>query len=133
MKKAIIRRSTKQKSIILEELSRVRTHPSADEIFKMVRKRLPLISFGTVYRNLNLLKEQGRILELACGKYSCRYDATTANHYHFVCLSCSGVFDVDEPLLKNIDKRVTRESGMEVKYHRIKFFGYCHECKNKDS
>ena len=81
MKREIKRRATKQKGIILEELSKVKTHPTADSVFSIVRKRLPTISFGTVYRNLNLLRDDGKVLELSAGRYSCRYDATTANHY----------------------------------------------------
>ena len=132
MKREIKRRVTKQKSIILQELCRVKTHPTADSVFRMVRKRLPAISFGTVYRNLNLLRDDGKVLELSAGRYSCRYDATTANHYHFACLSCGSLFDVDTDVLKDIDSKISKKSGMKVKYHRIKFYGYCPNCKDSE-
>lgn len=129
MKREILRRTTRQRKIILEELKKVKTHPTADSIFKMARRKLTNISFGTVYRNLNILKDQGQILELTCGKYSCRYDGDTKNHYHFFCLECKNVFDLDEPILKDLDKKINRTSGMDVKYHRIDFYGYCKDCK----
>lgn len=129
MKREILRRTTKQRKIILEELRKVKTHPTADSVFRMVRRRVPCVSFGTVYRNLNLLRDQGEILELACGKYSCRYDGKTRNHYHFLCLGCQKVFDLDEPVFKNLDARISKKSGMLVKYHRIDFYGYCKDCK----
>lgn len=129
MKKEILRRKTKQRSTILEELRKVKTHPTAYSVFRMVRRRIPSISFGTVYRNLNLLKEQGEILELTCGKYSCRYDGNIKNHYHFLCLKCQKVFDLDKPVLKNLDRKIIRHSGFQVKYHRIDFYGYCQDCK----
>lgn len=132
MKREIKRRATKQKGVILEELGKVKTHPTADSVFGIVRKRLPTISFGTVYRNLNLLRDEGKILELSSGKYSCRYDATTVNHYHFACLCCGSLFDLDTEVLKDIDTRISRKSGMKVKYHRIKFYGYCLNCKNNE-
>lgn len=129
MKREILRRTTKQRKIILEELMKVKTHPTADSLFRMVRRRLTNISFGTVYRNLNLLKDEGRILELTCGKYSCRYDGDTKNHCHFFCLECKNVFDLDEPILKDLDKKISIKSGMNIKYHRIDFYGYCKGCK----
>lgn len=129
MKREILRRNTRQRRMILEELKKVRTHPTADSLFRMVRRRLPSVSFGTVYRNLNLLKAEGQILELTCGKYSCRYDGDTRNHYHFFCLECKKVFDLNEPILKDLDKKVSRKAGISVKYHRIDFYGYCKGCK----
>lgn len=129
MLKNILRRNTRQRNIILEELKKVKNHPTADSLFKLVRKKLPFISFGTVYRNLNLLRDQGQILELTCGRYSCRYDGDIRNHYHFFCVSCKQLFDLDGPILKNLDKRVSKNSGVVVKYHRIYFYGYCRECK----
>lgn len=129
MEKEILRRTTRQRKLILEELRKVKTHPTADSLFRAARRRLPSVSFGTVYRNLNLLKDEGQILELTCGKYSCRYDGDTKNHYHFFCLKCKKVFDLDEPILKDLDKKVSRKSGMNIKYHRIDFYGYCKDCK----
>jgi hypothetical protein len=48
-------RITKQRQLILEELKKVVTHPTADEIYRMVRERMPRVSLGTVYRNLETL------------------------------------------------------------------------------
>lgn len=124
------KRNTRQRRIILEELAKVKTHPRADALFHMVRKRLPAISMGTVYRNLNLLKEEGKVLELTCGKYSSHYDADIRNHYHFFCTNCKQIFDLDEPLLADLDKAISRRSGMVVRYHRIHFYGYCRTCKD---
>lgn len=131
MKKEILRRKTKQRNVILEELRKVKTHPTADSVFRMVRRRLPSISFGTVYRNLSFLRDQGQVLELTCGKYSCRYDGETRSHYHFFCLDCQKVFDLHTSVLKNLDERITQKSGFQVRYHRINFYGYCKDCKDK--
>ena len=57
-------RMTRQRGIILEELRKINTHPSADEIYERVRKHLPRISLGTVYRNLEILSELGEIQKL---------------------------------------------------------------------
>ena len=130
MKKNISRRDTKQKRVILEELGKVKTHPTADSVFKMVRKEMPTVSFGTIYRNLSLLKNEGKILELTCGKYSSRYDGDTNPHYHLFCLDCKGVFDIESPTLKGLDKEMSNETGFIIKYHRINFYGQCKQCKS---
>ncbi len=129
MKKEILRRNTKQRRIVLEELRKVKTHPTADVLFRMLRRRLPDISFGTVYRNLNLLRDEGEVLELTCGKYKCHYDGDTSIHYHFLCLKCKNVFDVDMPVLGNLDEEVSKRLKFQVVYHRVEFYGYCRDCK----
>lgn len=131
MKVKTIRRNTKQRQIILDELCKVKTHPSADTLFKMVRKRIPDISYGTIYRNLNLLKDENRVLELSFGKHSCRYDGTVKEHFHFFCLECKNVFDIEEADIGQLDKRIADKMNFKVEYHRLEFFGYCDSCKAK--
>ena len=81
-------RLTTQRQIILEELSKVTTHPTASELYDMVRKRLPRIGLGTVYRNLELMAESGMILKIEVGGTQKRFDATTDEHYHIRCSRC---------------------------------------------
>lgn len=131
MKREILRRETRQRNAILEELRKVKTHPTACDIYKTVRRKIPSISFGTIYRNLNLLREEGKILELSCGKHSSRYDATVSPHYHFCCLACKNVFDVNISVLKNLDKRIGKNLGFDVLSHQIDFFGYCDNCRQR--
>lgn len=126
-----VRRNSKQRNIILGELKKLKTHPTADSLFKIVRSKIPKISFGTVYRNLNLLRQQNQILELTCGRYSCRYDGTTSNHYHFVCKICGKVFDVDISLIENLEKQIEKKSGFSIESHRLEFYGKCKNCKRR--
>lgn len=131
MKQKISRRQTKQRKVILDELKDMKTHPTANIIFKMVKKKIPSVSFSTVYRNLNLLRDEGNIVELACGKYSCCYDGDITNHYHFFCIKCNKIFDLNGELINGLDKKVCRERRFDVKYHRINFYGYCKKCNVK--
>lgn len=125
-------RMTRQRDIILEELRKVTSHPSADEIYTIVRKRLPNISFGTVYRNLKVLKELGEILELDYGKGFSRFDGNPVNHYHFACMKCGKVFDIDSPVDVNIDIEVSRKTGFQIDYHRMEFYGTCPSCQTQN-
>lgn len=126
--KKLHRRNTSQRRIILEELRKVKTHPTADLIFKMARRRISDISFGTVYRNLSFLQDEGQIIKLSLGRRACRYDGNPKAHYHFYCLTCAGVFDLDKGILYRLDKLIKKQSGFEVKYHRMAFYGYCRKC-----
>src|SRR4030066_1972759 len=122
-------RTTKQKEVILGILRGTTSHPTADWVYNEVRKEIPNISLGTVYRNLRLLCQNGEILELVlCGSLS-RFDARSDNHYHFRCEKCGQVFDVDEPVDKKINGRIARKTGFRVIYHKLEFRGVCRECR----
>lgn len=123
-------RKTKQKEAILGILRGTTSHPTADWVYNEVRKEIPNISLGTVYRNLRLLCQNGEILELdLCGTLS-RFDARQDDHYHFRCQKCGRVFDVDEPVDKKINGRIARKTGFRVIYHKLEFRGVCRECRN---
>ena len=122
-------RKTKQKQAILEVLRSTTSHPTVDWVYNEVRKEIPNISLGTVYRNLRILCQLGQVLELVmCGSLS-RFDARSDNHYHFRCQKCGQVFDVDEPINKEMDKMAARRTGFNVKFHRLEFYGLCLECR----
>ena len=121
-------RMTRQRSVILEELCKVDTHPSADEVYAMVRKRLPRISLGTVYRNLEILAESGEIQKLELGCTLKRFDGKTENHYHLRCIRCDRVVDapVDfEVTIQHDQKGVT---DFEIIGHKLEFIGICSAC-----
>lgn len=108
-KKNPIRRLTIQKIKILDYLKSVKTHPTAEEVFNNVKKELPTITLSTVYRNLNLLAEEGIILRLEIN-HEYRYDAHKGNHQHFVCTETGKVFDIhdnesNDYLMSKIDKK----------------------------
>jgi Fur family transcriptional regulator, peroxide stress response regulator len=103
------RRQTSQKHEILNYLSSVKTHPKAEIVYKGVKERLPKITLATVYRNLNLLAEEGKILRLEINK-EYHYDADITSHQHFVCLDTGKIYDLYN---KNLEKKVL--SGVKHK------------------
>ena len=122
-------RKTKQKETIISVLRGTNSHPTADWIYNEVRKEIPNISLGTVYRNLRQLCEKGEILELDLCNSVSRFDGRKDNHYHFRCDNCQRIFDVDEPVDGKIDKRVARISGFKISSHRLEFRGLCDDCR----
>ena len=125
-------RMTKQRKVIIEELSKVRSHPTAYDIYEMVRSKLPQISLGTVYRNLEHLSSRGMIRKLDMGKDQRRFDATMDEHMHIRCLSCGKVEDLSlNPSLDivTIIKNVSSQSGYKVLGCKMEFHGICPQCR----
>jgi len=123
-------RKSKQKQAVLRVLNGTTSHPTAKWIYEEVRQEIPDISLGTVYRNLKLLKCEGKILELDFTTLG-RFDGNIYNHYHFRCERCGGMFDVDEPVDKLMDDRVAQKTGFKVTHHRLEFRGLCKDCQSE--
>ena len=124
-------RMTQQKRVILEELQKVYTHPTADEVYEMVRKRIHNISLGTVYRNLEQLSASGKILKLELAGTQKRFDATIEPHHHIRCTSCGRVDDV-ERVEGNLEGIRCEANGYTVDAYRLEFFGRCQACLAKE-
>ncbi len=126
-------RKSKQREAILGLLKGTNFHPTADWIYEQVRKEIPNISLGTVYRNLKVLQQAGKILELDLAGTLSRFDGHTQNHDHFRCEQCGRIFDVGEPVDRKTDERVARKTGFKVSYHRLEFRGLCKDCQSLQS
>jgi Fur family peroxide stress response transcriptional regulator len=124
-----MRRNTKQREAILKTLRKTRSHPTADQIYNDVRNEIPNISKGTIYRNLQVLEEEGAISELGLNGTQSRYEIKQESHYHFKCEKCGHVFDLDEPVDKKRDERISRKTGFKVNYHQTEFRGICKDCQ----
>lgn len=122
-------RLTTQRQIILEELGKVTSHPTANEVYDMVRRRLPRIGLGTVYRNLELMADVGVILKLEVGGTQKRFDATVEPHYHVRCSSCGKVNDIDIAVQEQINQVAEKASNYKILGHHIEFTGICNLCQ----
>jgi Fur family transcriptional regulator, ferric uptake regulator len=121
-------RLTTQRQIILEELGKVTSHPTANEVYDMVRKRLPRIGLGTVYRNLELMADSGIILKLEVGGTQKRFDATVEPHYHIRCTTCGKVDDIAMEVQNQINLAAEKASNYIILGHHVEFSGICGEC-----
>ncbi|MBU4316579.1 MAG: transcriptional repressor [Proteobacteria bacterium] len=129
MRKTQTLRLTRQRSIILQELQNLKTHPNADEIYEIVRKDIPRISLGTVYRNLEILSDIGQIQKLELGGTVKRFDGNTENHYHIRCIHCNKIVDASMDLIKDLEKNLNGNSGFTILDHRLEFLGICRDCE----
>jgi Fur family peroxide stress response transcriptional regulator len=102
------RRDTKQREAILNILRNTWSHPTADQIYDDVRKDIPNISKGTVYRNLQVLAEDGAISVLDISGTQSRYEVKQASHYHFRCEKCGRVSDIDMLVQLDLDRQAEK-------------------------
>ena len=93
----------------------------------MVRKVLPRVSLGTVYRNLELLHSQGLVLKLTGGP-QLRFDATTGTHHHIRCLDCGKVADVQTDFRFDPSQVRCRPDDFELLGCSVEFVGRCGRC-----
>jgi Fur family ferric uptake transcriptional regulator len=122
-------RITKQRQIILEELQKAKNHPTACELYDVVRKRLPRIGLGTVYRNLELMAENGLILKLEVGGSQKRFDAELIPHYHIRCSRCNKVENIAVDVIRDIVGAAARKTSYNILGHHVEFSGECPECQ----
>ena len=122
---------TQQRRVILEELQKLDSHPTADEVYERARRRLPRISLGTVYRNLEILSECGLIQKLELGGTQKRFDGRVENHYHVRCIRCGCIGDVSMEPLTTIENAIRGASNYEIIGSRLEFIGVCPQCKKK--
>ncbi len=125
----MIHKRSKEKQAIFQFLKNNTYHPTADVIYSEMRKEIPTISLGTVYRNLRLLKEDGEIIKLELAGSLSLIDCNTRAHYHFRCEKCGRVFDLDENVNNTLNERVAEKTGFKVLNHVMEFRGLCRECQ----
>src|SRR5215475_13607127 len=112
-------RLTGPRRAILDVLRGTDSHPTAEWVHRVVRRRLPRVSLGTVYRNLRLLVAEGLAAEIP-GPHA-RFDANLEAHHHFTCVRCGRILDVDG--------RIAARTGLSITHQRIEFFGRCLQCR----
>lgn len=130
-------RNTRQRQAILDELRGLTSHPTATDLYQRVRQRLPRISLGTVYRNLEILAAGGAIQKLDAGGTEARFDGNASRHHHITCVGCGRVDDlpdVSEGLTDALDglSRM-HSSGYQILGYQLAFSGICPRCGKSQS
>ena len=126
-------RLTKQRRVILEVLRAHNIHPTADTLYDMVRRQLPRISLGTVYRNLEILTALGEIQTLELSGSQKRYDGVAQKHYHIRCVNCDRIEDAPIAPLNSLENNLYGSTVFTIMGHRLEFVGLCPECSRDDA
>lgn len=122
-----IKRFTRQRRAVLEVLRSTRRHPDAAWIYHEVKKRVPSISLGTVYRTLDALVREGMVIALHTGGPT-RYDAFTEPHPHLVCRRCGAVLDLDLEVGGLVEAARSSHPELVVERAWLAFEGLCPDC-----
>ncbi|MFI5396226.1 MAG: Fur family transcriptional regulator [Candidatus Binatia bacterium] len=122
-------RRTRQLATICDVVSAAHDHPTAEEVYARVRRRLPRISLGTVYRNLQKLAEQQQLRVVHLAHRPARYDGMLQGHDHFLCERCGMVADLAQAVEARPECSGLSQSGYQVRAHALTFYGLCPECR----
>ncbi|MCP4290443.1 MAG: transcriptional repressor [bacterium] len=123
------RRNTPQRQIILEKLCGTQSHPTASELYDIVKIQLPRISLGTVYRNLEVLANNGQIAKLDLAGGEARFDGTVSPHCHIRCTDCGIVRDLPAMNPREPDLTIGQTNGFLVSGFRMEYTGICANCQ----
>lgn len=125
-------RYSKQRDIILQTLTDNPIHPTAEQLYALVKQIAPAISLATVYRNLNQLAENGVIKKICGLDGTSHFDHNIHNHYHLLCSKCHKVYDVPYDIAPRLSEEVLSQTGMIVESCDIAMRGICNNCKTKN-
>jgi len=125
-----LQRNTKQRQLIYSIISNRHDHPTAEQIYLEAKSKNAKISRSTVYRNLNILVSQGKIIQTKLLTTD-RFEAVAKEHYHFVCSKCDAVFDAPIDYNQTLNNSLAEKTGFVVLKHRLIFEGICSESLKK--
>ena len=122
---------TRQREAVLQVIQDREDHPTAGEIFEYARRRLPGISYATVYNSLRYLREAGLVHEIKFGDSASRYDRETERHDHAMCTECGRLSDFDLPEAVELMRAAARKSRFKPESVHLTLRGLCPDCRDK--
>lgn len=123
------KRNTIQRELVLRAVQQLACHASVDEVYRHVSARYPSVSKGTVYRNLNILANEKRLLKVKIPGGAEHFDHNCHAHYHAYCKGCGCVYDVDLPPLPLHAEGLSGPEGFQVEGYELIFHGTCSRCR----
>ena len=119
-------RNTLQRELVREVMNENYSHPTAEGVYEKIHQKHPNISFATIYRNLNLLADQGELTRLHMPEGPDHYDFTVNPHYHFLCKKCHRIMDIDVPYAPDFNDICPK--GCTTESHILTLIGTCENC-----
>ncbi len=123
---------SKQREMIIDTLRRNAIHPTAENLYKLIKQEHPDTKLGiaTVYRNLSKLADMGKIKRISALDNSEHFDHNTHEHYHFMCIHCKKIYDIDSDIAPDLVQKINEKTGFEVIGYDIAITGICKNCLN---
>ena len=123
--------ATHQRQVIYEVLKNMHGHPSPEEVYARVKRRVPSISLATVYKNLHLFIESGVFREVSLHHGSLRVEINHKPHHHLVCTSCKSISDIDAEALGLATQYGKLPGGFLAQRFAVDVLGLCADCQKK--
>lgn len=120
---------TPQRRVVLQVVNESAQHPTASEVFEQARKRLPTISYATVYNSLRFLKDSGLMREITFGNAASRYDSETGRHDHAICTGCGKLVDFDLAETVDLLRQAARRTRFKPESIHLTLLGLCPDCR----
>ena len=121
--------ATHQRQVLYEVMQTMPGHPSPEEVYARVKKRIPAISLATVYKNIHLFIERGVLKELSMHYGSLRVELNNFHHHHRVCSHCKAITDIGEKDLGVLPALQELPGGFQVERYSIDVIGICAACQ----
>ena len=125
------RRNTIQKDLVRNAVCEMKRHITANEVYEFVKESCPTIGKGTVYRNLDILVEEGNLRKVEVSDGPNRFDLTLKNHYHVRCVNYGEISDVDMDEILGLLEKIHDTHGTDFLGYDILFKGICPKCQKK--
>jgi len=119
---------THQRQVIYRALAATNEHPTPEAVYAMVKRQIPSVSLGTIYKNIRTFTEAGLLTEVNLLHESLRLDANLESHHHLVCIECKSVSDLPE---QEIKPRGDIPAGFQVQRYQVEVLGLCAKCSSK--
>lgn len=119
---------TVQRRVILEAVANREDHPTAEQIYDVVRARIPEISRATVYRALDSIVQLGLVQRTHHHGPAARFDPKVGHHHHLVCVRCNRLVDYEDPQLDRLPLPDEAVTGFRTTGYSVHFAGLCAAC-----
>jgi len=120
---------THQRQVLYEVMKTMHGHPSPEEVYARVKKKVPAISLATVYKNIHLFVESGVFREVSMHHGSLRLEMNDEAHHHMVCSKCKAITDIGEKELGLVSKPSKLPGGFLVERYAVDVIGICAKCQ----
>jgi Fur family peroxide stress response transcriptional regulator len=122
---------TPQRIAICQLILSSKDHPTADQVYQVVKKKYPTLSLATVYQTLHLLTEIGLLQELDFSDRGSRYDPDTSPHINIICRNCGKIQDFEAESVRKLWSQIIRDLGFKPTGQRLDIYRYCEQCQNQ--